>query len=203
MVIGILKTKHEVRPPSNRIIVMLKEATPMATCLSCRTDASYIQRFCLTHLDHLRKIIRLWFGLLRWTLQWQLFPNKCWVTRDSSRRNHGVRLYRNQTPQPIKDWHAIFLQATKWATFPESRASLCSSTLIWPRGVVGCRCRHPQYCLHSWCVNVAYCATYCLNIFPITLPNSKESRIVGESQRDSFASLRLNRYMLPACTCPI
>jgi hypothetical protein len=53
MVIGILKTKYEVRPPSNRTIIMPKEATPMVTCLSRQTDASYIQRFCLTHLDRL------------------------------------------------------------------------------------------------------------------------------------------------------
>ncbi|KAH9555357.1 hypothetical protein CY35_08G110000 [Sphagnum magellanicum] len=40
MVIGILKIKYEVRPPSNRRAAMLEEATPMATCLSCQTDAN-------------------------------------------------------------------------------------------------------------------------------------------------------------------
>ncbi len=37
--IGILKTKCEVCPPSNKIVAMPEEATPMATCLSRQTDA--------------------------------------------------------------------------------------------------------------------------------------------------------------------
>jgi hypothetical protein len=40
MAIGILKIECEVYPPSNRKIVMSKKATPMATCLSCRTNAN-------------------------------------------------------------------------------------------------------------------------------------------------------------------
>jgi hypothetical protein len=43
MVIGILNTKCEVRPPSNRKATMLEEATPMATCSSHRTDANNTQ----------------------------------------------------------------------------------------------------------------------------------------------------------------
>ncbi|CAN5954649.1 unnamed protein product [Sphagnum jensenii] len=40
MAIGILKTECEVRPPSNRKVVMSKEATSMATCPSHRTNAN-------------------------------------------------------------------------------------------------------------------------------------------------------------------
>ncbi|CAK9870421.1 unnamed protein product [Sphagnum jensenii] len=40
MVIGILKTKCEVHPPSNRKTVMPKVATPMVMCLSHRTNAN-------------------------------------------------------------------------------------------------------------------------------------------------------------------
>jgi hypothetical protein len=38
MAIEILKTECEVRPPSNRRIVMPKEVTPMVTCPSRQTD---------------------------------------------------------------------------------------------------------------------------------------------------------------------
>jgi len=40
MAIGIFKIECEVRPPSNRKAVMPEEATLMATCLSCQTDAN-------------------------------------------------------------------------------------------------------------------------------------------------------------------
>jgi len=40
MAIGILKTKYEVRPPSNRRVVMPKEVTLMAMCPSRQTDAN-------------------------------------------------------------------------------------------------------------------------------------------------------------------
>jgi hypothetical protein len=40
MAIGILKTKCEVCPPSNRRAAMPEEATPMATCPSHRIDAN-------------------------------------------------------------------------------------------------------------------------------------------------------------------
>jgi hypothetical protein len=40
MVIGILKIECEVRPPSNRKVVMSKEVTRMATCPSRRTNAN-------------------------------------------------------------------------------------------------------------------------------------------------------------------
>ncbi|CAM6007380.1 unnamed protein product [Sphagnum balticum] len=38
--IRILKTECEVCPPSNRRAVMPEEATPMAMCPSCQTDAN-------------------------------------------------------------------------------------------------------------------------------------------------------------------
>jgi hypothetical protein len=40
MAIGILKTECEARPPSNRRVIMLKEATPMVMCPYCRSDAN-------------------------------------------------------------------------------------------------------------------------------------------------------------------
>jgi len=40
MSIGILKTKCEVHPPSNRRVAMPEEATPMVTCPSHRIDAN-------------------------------------------------------------------------------------------------------------------------------------------------------------------
>jgi hypothetical protein len=69
-VIGILKTEFEVCPPSNRRATMPEEATLMATCPSHRTDANntLYTKFCLTHLDHLRKILCLRLGLLHWSL---------------------------------------------------------------------------------------------------------------------------------------
>jgi len=163
----------------------------------------YIQRFCLTHLDHLGKVLHLCLGLLHWTMQWQMFLGKCWTTGNYGGSNHGVHLYRSQASPPIDDWHVAFLQAAKRTTFFKSRASLCLSTLIWPQRVVRCCCRHSRQCLHSWCVDAKYCATYHLNIFPITLPDSKESKTLRESQRDSLGFLRLDRYMFLACTCPI
>ncbi len=164
----------------------------------------YIHRFYLTHQDRLGKILHLRLRLLRWTLKWKLFLGKCWAMGDFGRCSHGVHLYRNQIPHPIEDWHTTFLQAiTKWATFLENHASLCSSTLIWPQRVVGCHYRHPWQCLHSWCINAAYHVTYHFDIFPITLLDSKESIIVKESQRDSLTFLRLHQYMLPMCMCPI
>ncbi len=134
MVIGILKIKCEVHPPSNRRVVMSKEVPRWRRV--CPVEpmpiTCYIQRFCLTHLDRLRKILRLRLGLLCWTLQWQFFLGKCWAAGDSSWRNHGVCLYHSQVPQPIEDWHAAFLQAAKRVAFPENHASHYSSTLIWP-----------------------------------------------------------------------
>jgi len=49
MAIGILKTKCEVRPPSNRKVVMSEKATSMATCPSHQTNANntlYTKVFC-------------------------------------------------------------------------------------------------------------------------------------------------------------
>ncbi len=138
----------------------------------------YIQRFCLTHLDRLKKILHLRLGLLHWTLQWQLFPDKCWAAGDSSQRSYGVHIYSSQAPHPIEDWHATFLQAAKRAAFSKSHASLCSSMLISPRGIVRCHYRHPQQCLHSWCVDAVYRVTYHLDIFPITLLDLKISKEV-------------------------
>jgi hypothetical protein len=40
MAIGILKIECEVRPPSNRRVVMSEEATPMVMCPSYRIDAN-------------------------------------------------------------------------------------------------------------------------------------------------------------------
>jgi len=48
MAIGILKTECEVRPPSNRKVVMSEEATSMATCSTRQTNVNntlYIKVF--------------------------------------------------------------------------------------------------------------------------------------------------------------
>ncbi len=84
MVIGILKTECEVRPPSNRRVVMLEEVTPMATCPSRRTDA-----------NNTLYIKVLPDPLLHWTLQWHLFLGKCWAAGHFGQHSHGVHHYRS------------------------------------------------------------------------------------------------------------
>jgi hypothetical protein len=96
MAIGILKTKYEVCPPSNRRVVMPKEVTLMAMCLSHQTDANNMlyTKVLPNPLGPSRKNI----APSPWAtaLQWQLFPGKCWAARDSGWHSHGGCLYCSQ-----------------------------------------------------------------------------------------------------------
>ncbi len=65
-VIRILKFEGEVCPLSSRKVAMLKEATRWRRVrpVKLMPITCYIQRFWLTHLDHIGKILHLRLGLL-------------------------------------------------------------------------------------------------------------------------------------------